>query len=68
MDTILETTANELLRYNKIELDMRNEKLNKRTLIVQIEKFKKYAKIVKCFGKVVSITYAQNELALLLKN
>jgi len=62
----LNKEAEEILRVGKIETDIRNEKNNTRTIIVEIKPNKEYALIVKKNGNVIKLAKGQNELSLLL--
>jgi DNA polymerase III sliding clamp (beta) subunit (PCNA family) len=62
----LNKQAEDILRVGKIETDIRNEKDNTRTIIVEIKPYKEYALIVKKNGDVIKLVKGQNELSLLL--
>ncbi len=62
----LNKEAENILRVGKIETDIRNEKDNTRTIIVEIKPYKEYALIVKKNGNVIKLARGQNELSLLL--
>lgn len=62
----LNKEAEDILRVGKIETDIRNEKDNTRTIIVEIKPNKEYALIVKKNGNVIKLAKGQNELSLLL--